>query len=314
MKITMPKLALLAFVAIPFSANASFEMMLIADNGSGLGQGHIKRFDPENGVYLGEFGRGFMGTITGVALDQANGKIYVAETTGSYAAINEFDYSTGARTRVLYNSSPFKFVGMFINAGELYAFDPTVGSASIFRFNLTTGASTILGGVSVTNLRDAAFVNGRVRVAGSAGVSSFLLSSLGSVTVDNAGDFSAVSEGRWLVSSGTVNGTLSARLIGSNIFYGSNVATTATGTKIAIGQSHDAVYTLDNPSANVYNIARNSNWNPYPTVQTSVLANGYLTNPVDMAIVVAPEPGSMIALGAGVLALVRRRKSSGTKA
>lgn len=249
-----------------------------------------------------------------MCLDQANGKIYVAETSGSYAAINEYDYSTGARTRVLYNSSPFKLIGMFINNGELYGFDPTVGSAGMYRFNLTTGASTTIGLVSVTNVRDAAFVNGRVRVAGSAGVSSFLLSSLGSVTVDSVGDFSAVSAGRWLESSGTVNGTLSARTTGSTIQYGNNGTVTATGTKIAIGQSHDAVYTLYNPSVGVYNIARTSSWFPFPTSQTSVVSNGYLVNPVDMAIVVAPEPGSMIALGAGVLALVRRRKSSGSNA
>lgn len=63
MKFALPKLALLALIAIPFSANASFEMMLIADNGSGAGQSHIKRFDPENGVSLGEFGRGFWGRL-----------------------------------------------------------------------------------------------------------------------------------------------------------------------------------------------------------------------------------------------------------
>ncbi len=314
MKITMPKLALLAFIAIPFSANASFEMMLIADNGSGLGQGHIKRFDPENGVYLGEFGRGFMGQITGMCLDQANGKIYVAETTGSYAAINEFDYSTGARTRVLYSASPYRIVGMFINNGELFGFDPFPTNSLLFGYDLNTSASFYVQSVGISNVRDAAVVNGKVRVASAAGISSFALATPSALTVDVSGDFSAVSAGRWQSFSGTVNGTLSARTTGSIIQYGNDATFTASGTKIAIGQSHDAVYTLYNSSAGVFNVARNGSWNPYPNYSNTVVANGYLTNPVDMAIVVAPEPGSMIALGAGVLALVRRRKSSGSKA
>jgi hypothetical protein len=314
MKTALPKLALLAFIAIPFSANASFEMMLIADNGSGLGQGHIKRFDPENGVYLGEFGRGFMGQITGMCLDQANGKIYVAETTGSYAAINEFDYSTGARTRVLYSASPFRIVGMFINNGNLYGFDPFPGSSLLFGYELSTSASFYVQAVGISNVRDAAVVNGKVRVASAAGISSFALATPSALTVDMGGDYSAVSAGRWQTFSGTVTGTLAAPTTGNSIFYGTQNALTASGTKIAIDQSHDAVYTLYSPSAGVYNIARSSNWYPFPSYSSSVVANGYLVNPVDMAIVVAPEPGSMIALGAGVLALVRRRKSSGSKA
>lgn len=35
-----------------------------------------------------------------------------------------------------------------------------------------------------------------------------------------------------------------------------------------------------------------------------------VTTPAGLAVVVAPEPGTMIALGAGVLALVRRRRSA----
>lgn len=314
MKFCTLKLALLALAAVPYAASASFEMMLIADNGSGAGQGHIKRFDPENGVYLGEFGRGFMGQITGVALDQANGKIYVAETTSTYAAINEFDYSTGARTRVLFNPVPYKHVGMFIEGGNLYSFDPDPAAAFLSRFNLNTGAVTNLLTLNLANVRDAAFVNGRVRVAGSAGITSFALTSLSLTSVDTAGDFSAVSAGRWQSTTGTVNGTLAARTTGSTINYGSEAAITAIGTKIAIAQSHDAVYTLYSASPGVFNVARNANWYPYPSYASNVVANGYLVNPVDMAIVVAPEPGSMLALGAGVLALLRKRKASSSKA
>lgn len=314
MKFAMPKLALLALVAIPFSANASFEMMLIADNGSGLGQSHIKRFDPENGVLLGEFGRGQMGEITGVALDQARGRLFVAETTGTYAAINEFDYSTGAKVRVFFNPLPFKFRGMFIDNGFLYGFDNYTAYSDLYRFNLSTGAGIRVDDIAIANLRDATISNGLVKVAGSGGISSFSLSSTFAITTDIAGDFSAVTTGRWFDNSGAVNGVIAARTTGSLIQFGALGTFTASGTKIAVAQSHNDVYSLYNASPGVFNVSRHGNWNPYPNYTNTVLANGYLTNPVDMAIVVAPEPGSMIALGAGVLALVRRRKSSGSKA
>jgi hypothetical protein len=314
MKVALPKLALLAFVAIPFSANASFEMMLIADNGSGLGQGHIKRFDPENGVYLGEFGRGQMGEITGVALDQARGRLFVAETTGAFAAINEFDYSTGAKVRVLYSAAPFKLRGMFIENGFLYGFDNYSAYADMFRYNLNTGAANLVTSLIISNVRDATMSNGFVKVAGSSGISSFSLLNPSGVVIETAGDYSAVTSGRWQNSSGVVNGLIAARTTGSILQFGTQATFTASGTKIAVAQSHNDVYTLYNASSGVFNVGRNSNWNPYPNYTNTVVASGYLTNPVDMAIVVAPEPGSMIALGAGVLALVRRRKSSASKA
>lgn len=68
-------------------AIASYEVVLMADNVNGV----IHRYDSENHVYLGSFGRGELGTITGMALDQTNGRLFV----NHQGLISAFNYNTG---------------------------------------------------------------------------------------------------------------------------------------------------------------------------------------------------------------------------
>ena len=78
--------------ALTTSALASFEMLLVADNGANTTPTRrIHRFDPDSGVYLGAFGN-FSSDIRCMKIRQSRNEAYVAAGSTLYV----FDYNTGA--------------------------------------------------------------------------------------------------------------------------------------------------------------------------------------------------------------------------
>ena len=72
-------------------ANASFELLLVADNGENtFATRRDHRCDPATGTYLGNFG-GFNGEIVSTHLNRASNSLLVFATNG----LTEWDYNTG---------------------------------------------------------------------------------------------------------------------------------------------------------------------------------------------------------------------------
>ena len=87
----MKRLVILGLVICAGMAQASFELLLVADNGVGtFDTRRIHRFDPTTGVYLGAFG-GFSNPIISTHIDQATNSLYVIEPT----TVTRWDYNTG---------------------------------------------------------------------------------------------------------------------------------------------------------------------------------------------------------------------------
>lgn len=80
-------LALAALSITAVNSFASYEMILAPSSYSQS----VHRYDPENQVYLGEFGQGRLANPTGIVLDQATGSAFIADNR----VVHQFNYFTG---------------------------------------------------------------------------------------------------------------------------------------------------------------------------------------------------------------------------
>lgn len=284
--------------------------MLIGD----AANAEIDRYDPVTGTYLGSFGRGYLsGPVYSMALDQANGIVYASDY--NVGRIVKFNYSTGL---YLGSTSLPATAGYFISRlsnGQLlrsdYGFVNTqrinpdgalvqtintngiyveghaqTGDGRIWFLNGSSGApmqlySTTLGSSSIS----LSYTSTTRPIPNS-------LSAYGNqlAAIDYSGE-----TGRQLYSfttSGAGVQSASSIVIGGSGF---------TGTGTAIGHGN-VVYGLvtNGGQAIVHRWIPGNNY-------TSAFNLTNTTNGFGMALVVAPEPGTMIALGAGLAVLARKR-------
>lgn len=82
----------LAIAGLSSVAQASFELLLAADNGANVtfNDRKIHRFDSVSGAYLGSFG-GFAGEIYSTHINQSTNSLFVE----TFAETTEWDYNTG---------------------------------------------------------------------------------------------------------------------------------------------------------------------------------------------------------------------------
>ena len=299
------------------AALASFEMLLVADNGANTtATRRIHRFDPDTGVYLGAFGN-FSTDIKSMTIRQARNEAIV--TAG--ANIFVFDYNTGALKQ---DFSSTTFTDIAFSQDDNYFFGVTGGSV-IWR---TTTAAMDAGSFSIS-----AFVSegATVQITSIATTSAGLL-----ITGQNRGgspfeySYNGVSGG-----VGTLSTTYTAGVtfgaaenlpgggaiqaysfggVGRAVRYssggfsgGANFAASGIGTATAVAAAHTGgfIVGIDAVTPTQGLITRFTS----PGAEMQSFGGSVLRKPVAMASVLAPEPGTMIALGAGVVALLRRRKS-----
>lgn len=301
----LPILGLSASFAV---AQASFDMILQADNDTSLGA-HIDRYDPINRVFLGSFpiiaaalGPGNM------AVSRARQELYIRSTTNLVRAYN---YSTGEYVR----SIP-------LLSGQLAVSDDsaTLHSAtgnSINSLNLATGTVTnrVLSGISnITGL--ALSVGGR-----------FLVCDAGSGTFR-----SYTSTGTFIASVPAVNGVVNltervetgdpsptfrgvipagnSTIVGVTDLGGSltEVTTATPYSRVnSLVEAHEGMWVLGEttaaPGTLRYGRMDSSGFMgaTFAMTQTTSLTGA-------TAIVLAPEPGTMLALGGGLVWFLKRRK------
>ena len=297
-------------LAVSFAAigHASFEMMLIADNTNGV----IHRYDPVNRVYLGSFGQGSLLPVTSMALDQTNGRVFVKQDT----FLTAFNYATGEA--LFSTSTNAGAIAYRENFGDLIT-STSLGllrlGVSMSGFGITSVYSGAPASTQITSDGSSVFIanpaNGTfVKYSGSSTATTTV------TTSSNAGLTGDTIAGMMTSQSGAFHFALSATdrryyvttSLANSVVSGS-ASTLTTTTAITRGHGEYGYYL--GATATGFGIQKffenGDNFQNFPQVALPSQI-GAINSAVT---VVAPEPGSMIALGIGVAALLRKRKNKG---
>lgn len=294
----------LSLAAVTLSAQASFELMLVADNGNGtFAQRKIHRFDPVSGAYLGKFGD-FSANIIQTHLRKDTNQIYVTTTDGAFAVYN---YNTGLRMSSASYSNPnlrftirpdFAYSALFDGFGD-FLVSPSVPHTGGFAAGFLVGA-TYQTGLWYTNSNLIAFDSTGRRFV--------------SVGMNSNGTSNSVVASAPALSGGQIANQVA--LIGGSSDY---VCTTNDGfytgplnlinapTARSLGTSFRGAASAHDG----YFVALASGVTQYDRFhrQLGTTGTGILTNVASVQTVLAPEPGTMVAVGAGLAALLRKRRT-----
>lgn len=305
------RLRALAFVslsALVVSAQASFELLLVADNGANTSftDRKIHRFDPVSGSYLGNFG-GFANSITGTYLRQSTNSLFVTTTFDT----TEWDYNTGQ----LKGSYGFgiSFRSAVNPSGTRVAFFDSFSDFIVRDFPTGFGGSTI--GSSVGTYVSGVFTSATTMIAYDdtnnrfRNITTNTAVTTGTVTLSTTSALGPVGAGQMAMTGGANFVVMPAGGTGQFHHYtpGSTSSGTGTipggGTGLGAAAAHNGFF-LSSTNAGVGRVTAFGN-NFQPIRQ---FGSGVLISPVSMQSVLAPEPGSMLALGLGALVLLRRRR------
>lgn len=304
-------------------AHASFDLMLLPDQATG----RILRFDPINQVQLGSLN--VHSAPKAVAAKSGSPYAYSTNNQGGV----KFDYSTGERlTAVTFPDGPIS-----LNHDGSRVFE-TIGSSLVYRYDANLGYLGNFTAGPITNTM-------ALQQYGSARIIALGLNSSGDLVAANfdTTTFAQVGPTIMLVAAANylagsfvngmsfVNGSgmlayrasdsstkllrvnLDANMGASSTTAGATVSGYATATNstatVLAGHTGFFVVGTNNSGTGTY---ISEFVNPSGGVSSVYTLNGVLM-PAGRwrgANIVAPEPGTMIALGAGVLALFRRRKKA----
>lgn len=292
---------MLAVCASP--ATASFELLLVSDSGSDT----IRRFDPVSGASFGSFGGGFLVDPVGVAVNTALGEAVVADAGGR--RITHWNYNTGEYLRT-----------SVVTSGATYLNQNPDGTVNLAYADRVVRYGWGFGSPIATYMGDPSFPvqQGMLQADGLFYVSSRSASSV-RYRWHNATSGAFIGNAGWLADRTVAFGARSFNAYTSGGFTWFEVDTHNVGPAsvnatpfsgydavagVATGHG-SAAYAAIRSTGGTWEIRR------YDTVANVVMpgfAVGQLTTPTGMAIVVAPEPASLVALGVGALALMRRRR------
>ncbi len=307
----MRSVLVLGLAVVGTAAKASFELVMVADNGTGtFASRKIHRFDGDNGVYLGSFG-GFGGDIVGTHLNQTTNSLFVYTNDFRLA---EYDYNTGALKRA-YNTNignsginmvlvrPNETSAVRLDGGDsplAYSFPNTGGSGS---FSASPFGPGMYGGVWLDNDRFLAYnVTNLFEKVVLYSVSPNGLS--GTITGSFFADINGISQMTYMSEIDTVVHPAFERLL---TYFPSQsaagfIATPGVENRHST-RAHDGFFTMGR---------RTGSWSldKYDRTfgQRGQYGSGIVVNPASMQSVVAPEPGTLLALGVGAAALLRRRR------
>lgn len=303
----------LALLSVSTSAMASFDLILVADSGQSV----VHRYDGDSGTYLGKFGEGTLGTVRGVMADKATQTAYVAHSNG-YSA---FNYNTGEH--LYYNdrtgSSTHDFAigsnGFLMTAhsnvsSTVIRWFSGASPASPF-FNVTTssgaGSMTSIGTASDGRKYGYNVTLGQLIGWASNGLISDQLVTYGTATGISKG---AVRGDEMVMLSAGGNTRRITLPTGTAFAGGALTNPFTTSVEFDFGHEGDGWGLGTNASGTRlqrYAKTIGGAGNFYDAVGPGRTLS-QVTTPVGMSVVTAPEPGTLIALGAGALALLRRRR------
>lgn len=291
---------------------ASFEMLLVADNGNAtFATRRIHRYDPVTAVYLGSFG-GFNAQIISTHLNQASRSLFVLSTIG----VTEWDYNTGLQ------KNAFAFGA---SSGVTYSIRPSLDRMAAF----SSGSSFEVGNFPVPSsydqsglLSDAVYrtglwTNSSTLVALESAHSRFVTVSFNpsatSSTITATSTFTGPSTGwgQMTLNGGTSNIIMASGNLGGFFLYTpgnpniNNFAGTVGGTAMSAASAHSGFFIGSNQGAT----GRIDYFDRYFGL-TRQFGSGTVVSPVSMQTVLAPEPGQLTALGVGLVGILSRRRKS----
>ncbi len=299
----MPRIALLALCFASVAAHASFELVVVADAGTGS----IHRFDGLTGTYFGSFGSGLLNNIRSMSINQNQNTAFVLEDNGS--TLSTWNYNTGEYVSTRALGTVYSRVAAYTDGS--YAL---VSSSKITRFN---AAGTPIGSwtppsgfVWIDSSGNSAYGDFNLLAYNAAAAESRIYNVLNSTDLSGfywltgAGTRTCVASGNSLLT-GTVDGfTVSTARIGGAITYQIGLVNKVSGC--APGHGSMTYWTGLNPAnANQGIVAR---MDGISAANRGSFGTGILKNPIGMGVVVAPEPTSTLALAAGIGLLVTRRR------
>lgn len=289
----------------------------------------IHRFDGSTGAYLGSFGSGFISNLQNLAIDQATNSAYVSDAGTGLTRV--FNYNTGVHlfdyASLGSNGSgqtlariPTGFVIGYYTAG--WSILDNSGSQTNFVLGLQVGGTSPIAMASVRH--DSGNIIGAAFSGASAAVASLQLlnPSLATATaktldVTDMGVWTELGQvsvsgnsGTWITTTGNLR-TFSVNSAGTTISMGASsyIPTGfAPGTTRGVGMGHGrTVYVSGRNAANTSGIISRGVLGSSASLGT--FGAGILQQPMMMQVVVAPEPGTLVALSFGALLLRRRKKS-----
>lgn len=311
--------ALLALAYLP--GQASFEMILAAS----FTDGRVHRYDGGTGAYLGSFGPAASSTISwSVVADQPRQLAYLSHS----GRVLKYNYSTGDLLGVL-NVSTANDRWMAINSAGTELYVP--GQNSVAIINSSTGSliRTIsqpnfsfrsVVATSPTSILTFGTENGFILARAYNTTTGALINSIGfgvgsfALQAARIGGESAVAA---FISDG--NGVTEVARVAYNgagqIQSGTTeaIAPYYTGlgeSGFGIATSHTGIWTTGSTSSTDINTPEFRRYlNTSPFFQESRYSPSQKHVFTSLATVLAPEPGTLLAIGAGVAALLRRRKA-----
>ena len=300
--------SLLLLVVSP--AMASFDLMFIPST-----DGQIHRYDPENDVRLGNFGLGT--PITDMAIDPTTNKLAVIRSNGSMS----YNSSTGAllgvgtmdsSAKLTWNSSLNRFDAFaesFMDglqvSPHIYTFGPQVAGPSWNYLRVGSGALT-LSRVAAPTLNWYASGAGTVTSSAATGFTGLTYVSPFLKTVGGL-DLVLTQTSSSALLSVVVNAGPTAAL--PSIF--SFTSEFDFSQPLHMVNSHTGVYVMGkNASSADWRIQNYGIFGTSIVQVNSRVISGLAYHNARPAIIIAPEPGTMVALGLGLAAMLRRRKAS----
>jgi hypothetical protein len=271
----------------------------------------IHRYDPVNRVYLGSFGQGSLLPVTSMALDQTNGRVFVKQNT----FLTAFNYATGEA--LFSTSTNAGAIAYRENFGDLIT-SSSVGlllqGVSMSAFSIQSVYASAPASTQITSDGSSVFIanpaNGTfVKYSGSSTATSTASFTNPNMTGDTiAGMMTSQSGAYHFALSATDRRYYATTSLANSVFSGS-ASTLTTTTAITRGHREYGYYLGATATGFGFQKFYEDGINFQNFTQVALPSQiGSINSAVT---VVAPEPGSMIALGLGVAALLRKRKNKG---
>jgi len=294
-------------------AHASFDLSLVTDAGTNS----VHRIDPITNAYLGSFGGGILSNPRGIAINQSLQRAYILDAT---SRVSVWNYNTGE----FVSSFNANLSGAsFLTANS----DGTLnvaGSSTVRRYSVTGSTLATYTRSGTLNVQQGILLqDGQFYMSTRTG-DSRALERFNYTTGAFIGSSSWLAD-RMIPMSGSFDASPSANALNAFAFLGSAVveldvinngpsSTVATSTQlidtvVGVAEGHGSmsfVLGRDKTTPTRGGIARFDR-NTF-TYGLTLAGTANIVNPTGLANVVAPEPGTMIAVGVGLAALARRRR------
>lgn len=314
----MKRVTLALFLAVAGVAQASFELAFVADGfDSGSSGGRIHRYDAATGSYFGTFGESYY-TYRDIVANGQNGRLYALDAGGS---LLEYDYSTGLLLRARPGISGTN-IGLSADSTELHVWS----GSTINRVSTSTlqSVGTITLAVGTATVSSFQRIGSSFYTVSSVGTDTWAYqrySLAGSLLSTGSSYGSASTPGKlgYIVNGSTDTPNILMSGLGPGdamryAFLSASGALSLTGTFFpALGQEWVDVAPLhsgglflgkdkSDPTRGIVAVAG------YTGGVFRSFGSGQIKTPVALTTVVTPEPATLVALGAGLALLARRRK------